>query len=115
MRTQRPARHHHFKTRIFIENMRHPQTVSDNAQMVVIQQGARHMFHRGTNGDENRRTIRDVISNGFGDCPFLLRQRDFTLFKRRIHHTRRTPRAAVMARNQSLLAELANITPHRLR
>ena len=36
MRAQRAAGDHHFKARVFIENVRHPQAVGDNAQVVMV-------------------------------------------------------------------------------
>ncbi|KAI3490456.1 hypothetical protein L1887_45288 [Cichorium endivia] len=53
MRTQRAARHHHLKARILIQNMRHPQTVGDDAQMIMVEQRPGDVLHGRADRDEN--------------------------------------------------------------
>ena len=114
MRAQRAAGDHHFKARVFIENVRHPQAVGDNAQMVVIEQRPGNMLHRRPDGDKDGRAIGNVVRNRLGNRPLLFGERNFTLLERRVHHAGRPARTAMMTRYESLLAELTDIPSYRL-
>ncbi|CHD96186.1 Uncharacterised protein [Salmonella enterica subsp. enterica serovar Typhi] len=104
MRAQRAARHHHFKARVIIKNVRDAQAIGDNAQMIMVEQRARHLLNRRSNRDKYRGAIRNIVSHGFRNGFFLLRPGDLSLLKGGIDHTGRSASAAVMTRNQPLLA-----------
>lgn len=59
------AEHHHFKTRVIIKNVRDAQAIGDNAQMIMVEQRARHLLNRRSNRDKYRGAIRNIVSHGF--------------------------------------------------
>ncbi len=84
--------------------MRDAQAIGDNAQMIMVEQRARHLLNRRSNRDKYRGAIRNIVSHGFRNGFFLLRPGDLSLLKGGIDHTGRSASAAVMTRNQPLLA-----------
>ena len=114
VRAQRTARHHHLKARVLIKNVRHPQAVGDDAQMIMVKQCPGNVLHGRPDSDKDGRTVGNIVRNGFGNRPFLFGKRDFTLFERRVDHAGCPARTAVMTGDQPLLAELTDIPAHGL-
>ncbi|MOA31162.1 hypothetical protein D3C78_1523050 [compost metagenome] len=72
------------------------------------------MLNGGADGDKNGGTIGNVIGNGLRNGYLLLCVREFPLLKGRVDHARGTTCAPMMAANQPLLAQFADIAPDRL-
>ena len=115
MRAQRAAGDHHLKARVLIKNVRHPQAVGDDAQMIMVEQRPGNVLYRRANGNKNGRAIGNVVGNGFGYRPLLFGHGDFALLEGGVNHAGCPARAAMMTRDQPLLTQLANIPAHRLR
>ncbi len=100
MRAQRAAVHHHFKARVIIKNARRAG-YCDKA--IMVEQRARHLLNRRSNRDKYREPS-EYKSATASAMAFFSASRDLPLLKGGIDHTGRSASAAVMTRNQPLLA-----------
>ncbi|VGP97494.1 hypothetical protein SB00610_04782 [Klebsiella quasipneumoniae subsp. similipneumoniae] len=78
------------------------KVIGHNPQIVVIEQGVRHRFRRGSDIDKQLRPVRDLAGHPPGDTLFLRRLGRFAIVPGGVHRAGGQRRAAVVAEDHFL-------------
>ncbi len=114
LRPQPAAGHHHVEVAARVEQARHPQAGGDDAQVVAGVERTGDVFHGRAACQEDRAAVGDARRDRLGDCALGGDVRDLPLLERNVDRRGRLRGPAVVARQESLAGQPADVAADRL-
>ena len=113
--SQHAARDDHFDIRVALQDVDHVHVVGDHHQALVRAQGGGHLLGGGADVDQQRAVVRDQFGRLQADAPLGVGGELPPRFVGEVGDARRQHRAAVVALQHALVAELVQVLADRLR